>query len=102
MAEGDEVLCRLYNLDITSPEVDATRAEIFASIELESLDKEGLRLKDFIWDTSANQAARRIKTGMCLFALAYLQGYVPDLEYYSLNFISANISFSVSISSSTT
>jgi hypothetical protein len=73
--EGDSVLCRLHNLPITDPSVDATKSEILASLELERLDTEGLRLKDFFWDTSASQAARRIRTGMCLFALAYLQGF---------------------------
>lgn len=45
--EGDAVLCHLHNLAITDPAVNATKSEILASIELESLDTEGLRLKDF-------------------------------------------------------
>jgi hypothetical protein len=73
--EGDAVLARLHDLPITHLAVDATKSEILASLELERLDTQVLRLKDFFWDTSDNQAARRIRTGMCLFTLAYLQGF---------------------------
>ena len=72
--EGNAVLARLHDLPITDPVVGATRSEILASLELERMDTEGLRLKDLFWDTSDSQAGRRIRTGMCLFALAYLQG----------------------------
>ena len=74
IGQGDAVLVRLHGLPITDPLVDATKSEILASLELERSDTEGLRLKDFFWDTSDTQAARRIRTGMCLFALAYLLG----------------------------
>jgi hypothetical protein len=72
--QGDAVLARLHCKDITDPTVDATKNEILASLELERAETEGLRIKDFFWDTSHTQAARRIRTGMILFTLAYLQG----------------------------
>lgn len=75
--EGDAVLARLHGKDITDPAVELTKSEILASIELEMTETEKLRIKDFFWDTSDTQAARRIRTGMILFALAYLQGLVP-------------------------
>jgi hypothetical protein len=45
--DGDAVLCRLHDLPITDPVVDATKSEILASLELEIMDTEGLRLKGF-------------------------------------------------------
>lgn len=64
--EGDAALCRLFDQSIESSIVDATKSEILASLELERMDTQGLRLKDFFWDTSDTQAARRIRTGKLL------------------------------------
>jgi Sugar (and other) transporter len=75
--EGDAVLSRLHGKDITDPAVELTKSENLASIELEMTETESLRIKDFFWDTSDTQAARRIRTGIILFAFAYLQGLVP-------------------------
>ena len=75
-AEGDRVLERLHGKTL-SVEMQQDKLEIFASIELENAGTAGLRLKDFFWDTSEMQSARRIRTGMIVFALTYLSGYVP-------------------------
>lgn len=72
--QGDAVLGRLHGLPIDDLVVEQTKSQILASLELERSDTEGLRVKDFFWDTSNTRSARRIRTGMCLFALAYLQG----------------------------
>lgn len=72
--EGDFVLEQLYVAPITDQQVAVTKAEILASVELEKANNEGLQIRDFFWDTSSTQSARRIKTGMILLALAYLQG----------------------------
>lgn len=72
--EGDYVLEQLYVAPITDQQVAATKAEILASLKLEKANNEGLPIRDFFWDTSSTQSALRIKTGMTLLALAYLQG----------------------------
>jgi hypothetical protein len=59
--------------------------DILASIELEKADTARLRLKDFFWDTSEMQAARRIRTGMILVGVAYLMGI--DMIFYYMNTI---------------
>ena len=80
-ADGDATL---GNLCVGQNEklFDTTKSEILASIELEKVNNEGLRFKDFFYDTSATQAARRIRTGMIMLALAYLQG-IDFLFYYT-------------------
>ncbi|MCJ1356499.1 MAG: hypothetical protein MMC33_006494 [Icmadophila ericetorum] len=81
-AVADSVLQRLTAGSMVENQFDAIKAEIIASIELEQSNSEGLRLKDFFWDTSATQSARRIRTGMILLSLAYLQG-IDFLFYYT-------------------
>lgn len=71
-AEGDDVLARLHGVSIDDMEV--TKREILASIELESFEKHGLRLQDFFWDRSEMQTGRRIRTGMIIYSLTYLSG----------------------------
>ena len=70
--EGDSVLERLHDLSIA--EVQEDKREISASLELEHFEKSSLRLKDFFWDTSDMQSARRIRTSMIIYALTYLSG----------------------------
>lgn len=71
-AEGDSVLERLHGFSMAQVEED--KREISASLELEHSEKAGLRLKDFFWDTSDMQSARRIRTSMIVYALTYLSG----------------------------
>lgn len=66
-------------------EVKQGKMDILASIELEKADTARLRFKDFIWDTSEMQAARRIRTGMILVGVAYLMGI--DMIFYYMNTI---------------
>lgn len=81
---GDAVLASLYDRDIQDADVQVTKQDILASLEIERAEVEGLKFKDFIWDTSDTQAARRIRTGMILFAFAYLQGYVVEELLFEL------------------
>ena len=53
------------------PVVIQAKKDILASIELERNATAGIRIKDFFWDTSGMQAARRIRTGMILVGVAY-------------------------------
>ncbi|KAI9711907.1 MAG: hypothetical protein M1812_007061 [Candelaria pacifica] len=82
ISEGDNVLERLFSTAISDPECRQAKLDIFASLELEQSGAAGLRLKDFFWDTSDMQNARRIRTGMIMFSLAYLQG-IDMIFYYT-------------------
>jgi MFS family permease len=74
-AEGDSGLERLHGGTV-SPKIQQDKFEIFASVELENIGTASLHLKDFFWNTSEMQSARRIRTGMIVFAPTYLSGYV--------------------------
>ncbi|KAJ9643591.1 hypothetical protein H2199_004270 [Coniosporium tulheliwenetii] len=83
--EADVLLCRLYTADISDPVVDEARKDILASLELERASTASLRIKDFFWDTSDVQAARRIRTGVILVGLAYLIG--TNMIFYYMTVI---------------
>ncbi|KAF4535454.1 Sugar transporter [Lasiodiplodia theobromae] len=83
--QGDSTLERLYGKTLTDPEVEQSRKDILASIELEKVATASLRLKDFFWDTSDLQAARRIRTGVILVGIGYLIG--TDMVYYYMTTI---------------
>lgn len=85
IAEADAILERLYGCSLAESHVQQAKAEILASLELEKADTARLRLKDFIWDTSDMQAARRIRTGMILIGVAYLMGI--DMIFYYMTTI---------------
>ena len=70
---------------ITTTEVQQAKLSILASLELERADSASLRIKDFFWDTSEMQAARRIRTGMILIGVAYLMGI--DMIFYYMTTI---------------
>ncbi|OCK86855.1 uncharacterized protein K441DRAFT_683033 [Cenococcum geophilum 1.58] len=72
-AKGDAPLERLYEKSIDEPVVIQAK-DILTSLELERTATAGLRIKDFFWDTSNMQAARRIHTGVILVGDAYLMG----------------------------
>ena len=78
------MLARLHDKPVTDARVLHDKAEIMASLELERSEQIGLRVKDFFWDTSETQAARRIRTAMIVFALAYLEGYTTPILHYLL------------------
>uniref|UniRef100_A0A1Y1KAA3 Major facilitator superfamily (MFS) profile domain-containing protein n=1 Tax=Photinus pyralis TaxID=7054 RepID=A0A1Y1KAA3_PHOPY len=80
-AEGDSVLERLHASALSSPQVQHSKNQILTSLELENAEASKLRIKDFFWDTSDTQTARRIRTGIIIFALAYLQGLDMFLYY---------------------
>jgi len=80
--EGDALLERLHVLKITEPVVASVKKDILASLELEKTETARLRIKDFFWDTSDLQAARRIRTGMILVGVAYLMG-IDVIFYYT-------------------
>lgn len=83
--EADAILERIYGRTLTDPHVKQSKAEILASLELEKADTARLRLLDFFWDKSEMQAARRIRTGMILVAVAYLMGI--DMIFYYMTTI---------------
>ncbi|MCJ1414246.1 hypothetical protein MMC32_000572 [Xylographa parallela] len=85
IADGDALLERLYVESITTTEVQQAKLSILASLELERADSASLRIKDFFWDTSEMQAARRIRTGMILIGVAYLMGI--DMIFYYMTTI---------------
>lgn len=76
------MLERLYDKAITESVVQEAKVEIHTSLELERTEAASLRAKDFFWDTSAMQTARRIRTGMILVGVAYLMG-VNMIFYYT-------------------
>ncbi|KFY04527.1 hypothetical protein O988_00717 [Pseudogymnoascus sp. VKM F-3808] len=80
--DADVVLERLYDMTITEPAVQEAKQDIHASLELERTEAASLRVKDFFWDTSAMQTARRIRTGMILIGVAYLMG-IDMIFYYT-------------------
>ena len=73
-AEGDSVLERLHSQPLAEPAVQQVKLDILASLELERAGAVRLRVKDFFWDTSDMQSARRIRTGVILIGIAYLMG----------------------------
>ncbi|EOD47809.1 putative hexose carrier protein [Neofusicoccum parvum] len=83
--QGDNTLERLYGKALDDHEVSQSRKDILASIELEKVATASLRLKDFFWDTSDLQAARRIRTGVILVGIGYLIG--TDMVYYYMTTI---------------
>jgi hypothetical protein len=83
--EADSVLERLYGRPITDVVAQQGKLEILASLELERQDTATLRIKDFFWDTSSMQTARRIRTGMILVGVAYLMGI--DMIFYYMSVI---------------
>lgn len=76
---------RLYGLLITESVVQKCKLEIHVSLELERSDKASLSIKDFFWDTSSMQAARRVRTDMILVGVAYLMGI--DMIFYYISVI---------------
>ncbi|KAF2842057.1 sugar transporter-like protein [Patellaria atrata CBS 101060] len=72
--EGDVVLERMFNQTTSEGPAETAKKDILASLELEKADTARLRIKDFFWDTSDLQAARRIRTGVILVGGAYLIG----------------------------
>ncbi len=82
VGEGDSLLERLHLVSINEPGPQEAKMDIFASLELEKADTAGLRIRDFFWDTSDMQAARRIRTGMILIGCAYLMG-IDMIFYYT-------------------
>lgn len=83
--QGDNTLERLYGKPIADAEVEQSRKDILASIELEKVATASLRIKDFFWDTSDLQAARRIRTGVILVGIGYMIG--TDMVYYYMTTI---------------
>ena len=92
VVQGDAVLERLYGTSIAEPHVQQAKAEILASLELEKADTARLRIKDFFWDTSDMQAARRIRTGVILVGVAYLMG-INMIFYYTTTIFQVYIGF---------
>ncbi|OCL10213.1 general substrate transporter [Glonium stellatum] len=82
VAEGDALLERLYEKALDEPVVIQAKKDILASLELERTATAGLRIRDFFWDTSDMQAARRIRTGVILVGVAYLMG-IDMIFYYT-------------------
>ena len=66
---------RLYR-----PTNNRHEAGSLASLELEKANDEGLRIREFLWEMSTTQPARRIKPGMIYLALAYLQAWVTRIQ----------------------
>ncbi|KAI9757652.1 MAG: hypothetical protein M4579_003377 [Chaenotheca gracillima] len=85
IVEGDALLERLYTLPITEVKVQQAKLDILASLELEKAETANLHVKDFFWDTSDMQSARRIRTGVILVGVAYLMGI--DMIFYYMTTI---------------
>lgn len=81
-SKADTVLEQVHGCQLADDHVQQARAEILASLELERTDSAGLRLKDFFYDTSSMQSARRIRTGVLLVSIAYLMG-INVIFYYT-------------------
>src|SRR4051812_9365375 len=81
-AEADTILERLHGQPLAETIVAQAKQDILASLELERTAQTGLRIKDFFWDTSDMQSARRIRTGVILVGIAYLMG-INMIFYYT-------------------
>ena len=81
MEEGDAVLSRLFALPLDHPDVQEQKKEILDTIQLEN-ESGKIRLKDWIYDRSELQSARRIKTSFLILSLQQLMG-INVLVYYS-------------------
>lgn len=57
---------------------DKTKSEILASLELERTNA-SLGFKDLFWDNSSTQTGRRIRIGVIVQSLQYLQGFAPNV-----------------------
>ena len=73
------MLERLHGQSLTDPTVQQVKMDILASLELERAGAVHLRVKDFFWDTSDMQSARRIRTGVILIGVAVSHGHQYDL-----------------------
>lgn len=74
LVEADAIVERLYEQSINEKVAAQAKADILASLELERAATASLKIKDFFWDTSDMQSARRIRTGVILIGIAYLMG----------------------------
>ncbi|CAD6587944.1 MAG: hypothetical protein ASARMPRED_003285 [Alectoria sarmentosa] len=71
--EADKVLGRLC-VDLSEKQFDRTKSEVLASLELERRNA-SLSFADLFWDNSSTQAGRRIRIGVIVQSLQYLQGH---------------------------
>lgn len=71
--EADKTLGRLC-VDLPEKAFDKTKSEILASLELERTSA-SLKCKDLFWDSSSTQTGRRIRIGVIVQSLQYLQGH---------------------------
>ena len=81
-SKADTILEQVHGCQLAEVHVQQARDEILASLELERTDSAELRLKDFFYDTSSMQSARRIRTGVLLVSIAYLMG-INVIFYYT-------------------
>lgn len=66
-AEGDEVLSRLFARPVGDVEVQRLKKEILDSVELEHAEGR-IVWRDWLWDRSRLQAARRVRTSFLILA----------------------------------
>ncbi|KAH8587092.1 general substrate transporter, partial [Bisporella sp. PMI_857] len=73
-AEGDVVLCRLYDAPLDDPAVQNMKQGILASIKLEEVKENGFQLLDLIWDRSDLRSGRRIRISFMILSLQQMMG----------------------------
>ena len=73
MADGDDVLARLFARPIEDEEVQRQKQDILDTIKLESEDGK-IRLLDWFWNRSELQSGRRVRTSFLILSLQQNMG----------------------------
>lgn len=85
---------------IARNQFDKTKYEILASLELERTNA-SLKFKDLFWDNSSTQTGRRIRIGVIVQSLQYLQGFAQTMPESQLLVNANHLKIGI-VSSSTT
>ena len=80
--EADAILCRLHDLPLEHPKVQAQKEEIIHAIELENLETSKFKVLELLWDNSDLHAGRRIRIAFLLLFLQQLMGIVTLHLHY--------------------
>lgn len=90
--EGDRILCRLWDREISDPEVQAMKTSILAAIKLEDMEKSDFNPMWLVWDTSNLRIGRRIRIACLLMAVQQMMGINMVVFYLVLILAQLNLS----------
>lgn len=90
--EGDAILCRLWDRDISDPGVQGMRTAILSAIQLEDMEKSDFNPMWLIWDTSNLRIGRRIRIAGLLMAVQQMMGI--NMAVFYLVLILGQLNFS--------